>query len=103
MKANAIYAHKRDPRHVLEVVGLGYFVVKTKHYSDISPADTVSGDLTKQGVYWLLNLTSSTLVDIQLLSRHAIAQDAITAASTSDFDENDMLRSALSLKATARH
>lgn len=97
MKASAIFVHKQDPRHVLEVAGLGYFVVKTKHYSDIAPTDSISGDMTKQGVCWLLNLTRSTLVDIKLLSRHAIVEDAITAASTSDFDGNDMLRTAPNL------
>ncbi|MGR8949714.1 MAG: hypothetical protein ACU84Q_16855 [Gammaproteobacteria bacterium] len=101
MKANAIYINKCDPRRVLEVADLGYFVVKTKHFSDIALADIISGDLTKRGVCWLLNLTRSTLVDIELLSRHALARDAIAAASTSDCQESVAVRPVASFKGKA--
>ena len=81
MKANVIFIHKHNPRHVLKVDGSGYFVVQSKNYADIAPADEISGDLTLRDVKWLLNITRGTLVDVEVLGRHATAEDAIAAAA----------------------
>jgi hypothetical protein len=88
MKANVIFTSKHDPRHVLKVVGSGYFVVRSKYHTDIAPADEISGDLILRDVKWLLNITRGTLVDVEVLGRHSTVEDAIKAAAGGIFGSN---------------
>jgi hypothetical protein len=81
MKADVVFVHGRDPRHVLKVNGGDYFVVRSTHQTDMSAADQITGDLTMRGVKWLLNVTRGTLVDVEIIGRHGSMQDAIMAAT----------------------
>lgn len=91
MKANAIFIHKNQSRHVLEVDGDTYFVIQSRKRAGIAPADIISGDLTLHDVKWVLNITRGILVDIEVLGRHATAQEAIVAATFVEDKQTDFI------------
>lgn len=83
MQADVVFKHEQDPCVVLRVARDDYFVVTSNYYVDMTYQDDISGDLSLEGIKWVLNLTRSSLVDVKVMGRYATMRAAIQATSIS--------------------
>lgn len=81
MTARVVFVHAAVPRVALEIGDDSYVVVQNKCQADMDYADVISGDLTIADVKWMLNITRSKLLRIQVLGRYATLERAVAATT----------------------